>query len=216
MSGSVILRPVAVLFTDPVVVTGLVAQEESATRSSTSYCEFGLPGMNERLLEEAGFKLVMIEDVTQNEVEVSHRWHAARQRRAAELIRQEGKETLPAFSSSWTESSASPASEEYPAFFIWVASRARSSSKRKRANGLLVAQGSPGNLVGEVRKRGFPTCQRRAAELLLAQSMSARSRSRYPREGPLAVRSARFSCPAYFLLQSPNRGYPPPRGPPLA
>ena len=40
--------------------------------------------------------LVMTEDVTDNEVEVSRRWHDARERRAAELIRLEGEETFAA------------------------------------------------------------------------------------------------------------------------
>ena len=82
------------LYTDPVVVTGLVSGEEFATRGSTCYFEFGPPGVNERLLGEAGFELVMTEDVTDNEVEVSQRWHDARQQREAELIRLEGAETF--------------------------------------------------------------------------------------------------------------------------
>ena len=82
------------LYTDPVVVTGLVSKEEFATRSSTGYFEFGPPGVNERLIREAGFELVRTEDVTENEVQVSRRWHAARQQRAAELIRLEGEGTF--------------------------------------------------------------------------------------------------------------------------
>jgi SAM-dependent methyltransferase len=90
-----VLRPGGrILYTDPVVVTGLVSKEEFATRSSTGDFEFGPPGVNERLLVEAGFELVMTEDVTDNEVEVSRRWYAARQQRAAELIRREGAETF--------------------------------------------------------------------------------------------------------------------------
>ena len=90
-----VLRPGGrALYTDPVVVTGLVAKEEFATRSSTGYFEFGPLGVNERLLREAGLELVMTEDVTDNEVEVSQRWHDARERRAAELIRLEGEETF--------------------------------------------------------------------------------------------------------------------------
>src|SRR5262245_12934820 len=51
-----ILRPGGrVLYTDPVVVTGLVSKEEFATRSSTGYFEFCPPGVNARLLAEAGF-----------------------------------------------------------------------------------------------------------------------------------------------------------------
>ena len=90
-----VLRPGGrVLYTDPVVVTGLVSKEEFATRSSTGYFEFGPPGVNERLLREAGFEVVLTEDVTDNEVEVSQRWYAARQQREAELIRLEGAETF--------------------------------------------------------------------------------------------------------------------------
>ena len=82
------------LYTDPVVVTGVVTNQELATRSSTGYFEFCPPGVNERLIVEAGFELARAEDVTENEVEVSRRWHAARQERAAELIRLEGEETF--------------------------------------------------------------------------------------------------------------------------
>ena len=46
------------------------------------------------MIRAAGFELVGAEDVTANEVEVSRRWHAARQRLAAELIRLEGEETF--------------------------------------------------------------------------------------------------------------------------
>jgi SAM-dependent methyltransferase len=90
-----VLRPGGrMLYTDPVVVTGLVSKEEFATRSSTGHFEFGPPGVNERLVREAGFELVSVEDVTENEVEVSRRWHDARQKRAPELIRLEGEETF--------------------------------------------------------------------------------------------------------------------------
>jgi SAM-dependent methyltransferase len=90
-----VLRPGGrLLYTDPVVVTGLVSNEELATRSSTGYFEFCPPGVNERWIGQAGFELVRAEDVTENEVEVSRRWHAARQQRAAELTRLEGDETF--------------------------------------------------------------------------------------------------------------------------
>jgi SAM-dependent methyltransferase len=90
-----ILRPGGrALYTDPVVVTGLVSKEEFATRSSIGHFEFCPLGANERLLTEAGFELVMTEDVTDNAVEVSKRWHDARQQREAELVRLEGAETF--------------------------------------------------------------------------------------------------------------------------
>lgn len=90
-----VLRPGGrMLYTDPVVVTGLVAKEEFATRSSTGDFAFGAPGVNEKLIGESGFELVRAEDVTENEVEISRRWHDARQQRAAELIQLEGEETF--------------------------------------------------------------------------------------------------------------------------
>ena len=48
----------------------------------------------ERLIGRAGFKLVRAEDATDNEVVVSRGWQAARERRAAELIRLEGEATF--------------------------------------------------------------------------------------------------------------------------
>jgi SAM-dependent methyltransferase len=45
------LRPGGrMLYTDPVVVTGPVSNEELATHSSTGYFEFCPPGVNERLI----------------------------------------------------------------------------------------------------------------------------------------------------------------------
>jgi cyclopropane fatty-acyl-phospholipid synthase-like methyltransferase len=82
------------LYTDPVIVTGVVSNDEFATRSSTGYFEFCPPGVNEQLIRQAGFELVRNEDVTENEVEVSRRWHDARQQRAAELMRLEGEATF--------------------------------------------------------------------------------------------------------------------------
>src|SRR5262249_27653414 len=90
-----VLRPGGrMLYTDPVVVTGVVTKEEFATRSSTGDFAFGPPGANETLIREAGFELTQVEDVTDNETEVSRRWHDARQRQAAELMRLEGDETF--------------------------------------------------------------------------------------------------------------------------
>src|SRR5687768_16057548 len=62
------------LFTDPVVITGLVSNEELAARSSIGYFLFAPPGVNERLIEEAGFELARQEDVTKNAAAVSKGW----------------------------------------------------------------------------------------------------------------------------------------------
>ena len=80
------------LFTDPVVVTGLVSNEELAERSSIGFFLFAPPGVNERLIQEAGFELVRQEDVTENEAAVSKRWYDARAEDHDALVQIEGEE----------------------------------------------------------------------------------------------------------------------------
>lgn len=87
-----VLRPGGMaLFTDPVVVTGLVSNEEFAARSSIGYFVFAPPGVNERLIEEAGFLLLQGEDVTENAAVVSGRWHEARAADRQALVQIEGE-----------------------------------------------------------------------------------------------------------------------------
>ncbi len=78
--------------TDPVVITGPVTNDELALRSSIGLFLFVPPGVNERLIEEAGLHLVRQEDVTENAAHVSGRWHRARQSRRDALLRIEGEE----------------------------------------------------------------------------------------------------------------------------
>ena len=80
------------LFTDPVVVTGLVSSEELATRSSIGSFVFAPAGMNESLIEKAGFELDRSEDVTDNAAAVSKRWHDARAEDRHALVPIEGEE----------------------------------------------------------------------------------------------------------------------------
>jgi len=88
-----VLRPGGrALFTDPVVVTGPVTNDELALRSSVGLFLFVPPGVNERLLEQAGLRLVRQEDVTENAALVSGRWHRARQDHRDDLVRIEGEE----------------------------------------------------------------------------------------------------------------------------
>jgi cyclopropane fatty-acyl-phospholipid synthase-like methyltransferase len=82
------------LVTDPVVVTGLATKEDLATRSSTGHFEFCPPGVNERLLGDAGFELEPTIEATEAEAAVSQRWHDAREKRKADLTRMEGEETF--------------------------------------------------------------------------------------------------------------------------
>lgn len=89
-----LLRPGGrVVFTDPVVVTGPLTSEELAIRSSIGFFLFVPPGYDEEALAGAGLELVAREDRTPNMAETAARWHAARERRAADLRRIEGEET---------------------------------------------------------------------------------------------------------------------------
>ncbi len=83
-----------ILFTDPIVVTGLLSNKEIAIRGSIGYFLFAPVGEDERLLKEAGFASICCEDVTENEVKVSKRWHDARMKRRDDLIKIEGEKTF--------------------------------------------------------------------------------------------------------------------------
>jgi SAM-dependent methyltransferase len=90
-----VLRPDGrLLFTDPIVVTGQLSNEEIRVRSSIGYFLFTPAGCNERLLNESGFTLDEARDVTAAVVSVSSRWHAARARRRDQLVGLEGEETF--------------------------------------------------------------------------------------------------------------------------
>ena len=80
------------IFTDPVVITGPVTNDELVLRSSIGLFLFVPPGINERLIEQAGLRLIQQEDVTGNAALVAGRWHQARQAHKADLLRIEGEE----------------------------------------------------------------------------------------------------------------------------
>ena len=80
------------LFTDPIVVTGPVTNEEIRVRSSIGFYLFVPAGCNERLLEGAGFMIEELRDVTEAEASVSARWRDARARRRDVLAAMEGQE----------------------------------------------------------------------------------------------------------------------------
>ena len=80
------------LFTDPVVITGPVSNEELAARSSIGFFLFVPLEVTKNLISEAGFKLIRCEDVTGNIELTSRRWYAARQKHRDELLKIEGEE----------------------------------------------------------------------------------------------------------------------------
>jgi len=87
-----IVRPQGrVLFTDAMVVTGLVSNEELAVRSSIGFYLFLPPGENERLLAQAGFRLLGSQDLTQAAADIARRWHEAREQQRTALVGREGE-----------------------------------------------------------------------------------------------------------------------------
>jgi SAM-dependent methyltransferase len=87
-----VLRPGGrALFTDAMVVTGIVSHEELAIRSSIGFYLFVPPGENERLLGQAGFTVLQANDVTDNAAEVSRRRRDARARHREALVAREGQ-----------------------------------------------------------------------------------------------------------------------------
>jgi ubiquinone/menaquinone biosynthesis C-methylase UbiE len=79
------------LFTDAMVVTGVVSHQELATRSSIGFYLFVPPGVNEAMLRETGFAVREVRDVTANAAQVAARWKGARARHREALIAREGE-----------------------------------------------------------------------------------------------------------------------------
>ena len=80
------------LFTDPVVLTGPVSNEELAARSNIGFFLFVPLEVTQKLIREAGFKLIRCEDVTENIEKISQRWHASRLKYRDDLVKIEGQE----------------------------------------------------------------------------------------------------------------------------
>jgi ubiquinone/menaquinone biosynthesis C-methylase UbiE len=82
------------LFSDALVVGGMLSHEEIATRSSIGFYVFSAPGENERLIHRAGFSLITATDTTEAAASIAGRWHDARERYKVELIQAEGSKTF--------------------------------------------------------------------------------------------------------------------------
>jgi len=81
------------LFSDGLVVGGILSHEEIAARSSIGYYAFSPPGENERLLQAAGFQVISATDTAEAAAEIARRWRESRQRskNKDELISAEGQ-----------------------------------------------------------------------------------------------------------------------------
>jgi SAM-dependent methyltransferase len=78
------------LFTDAMIVTGLVSDEEVATRTSIGFYLIVPPGENERLITAAGFQLLAANDETEGAAVIARRWREAREQYRADLEAREG------------------------------------------------------------------------------------------------------------------------------
>ena len=78
------------LFTDAMVITGLISNSEIATRSSIGIYFFLPAGENERLIRAAGFRQISSEDLTSECTDTARRWHDSRARYSAQVSRLEG------------------------------------------------------------------------------------------------------------------------------
>lgn len=88
-----ILRPGGrLLFTDPIVVTGQLTGDEMRARSSIGYFLFTPAGVNELLLNAAGFRVLDEQDVTEAVATIAQRWRDARESRRDRLVPLEGED----------------------------------------------------------------------------------------------------------------------------
>jgi len=93
-----VLRPGGrILFTDAVIVTGMLLREEILARSGhMGQFIFTPPGVHDRFIEAAGFEGLVVEDVTSTIAMVTKNWHDAREKHKTRLI---GRESQPAYDS---------------------------------------------------------------------------------------------------------------------
>ena len=82
------------LFTDAGVITGPVSNEEIQRRTPHGYAQFVPPGINEQLLERAGFRVTERTDLTHTMIKSAAGRLAARTSRRSELETLEGHSTF--------------------------------------------------------------------------------------------------------------------------
>jgi hypothetical protein len=88
------------VFTDPIVVTGPLSNEEIATRATIDFFLFVPSDYDDRVLADAGFEVAIREDRTEAVTWVAGRWHDARAQRETalrEIERDERYDAVQAF-----------------------------------------------------------------------------------------------------------------------
>ena len=87
-----VLKPQGrLVFTDPIVVTGPLTNEEMNIRSSIGFFLFVPPELDQTLLQAEGFEVIVKEDRTENMARIASRWREAREAHAEELRKIEGE-----------------------------------------------------------------------------------------------------------------------------
>jgi SAM-dependent methyltransferase len=87
-----VLRPGGrLLFSDALVIGGLLSNQELVTRSSIGFYIYSPPGENERILAAAGFRRFSATDNTAAAAQIARRWRDARAEKSRELIAAEGE-----------------------------------------------------------------------------------------------------------------------------
>jgi SAM-dependent methyltransferase len=79
------------LFSDALIIGGIVSHDEIATRSSIGFYLFSPPGENERLILKAGFTDLKVLDTTEHAACTAGRWYQARQKYKDRLLVAEGE-----------------------------------------------------------------------------------------------------------------------------
>jgi len=82
------------LFTDALIVTGMLGSDEIAARTSIGYGLFVPLGENERVLAEAGLQVVSVEDTTESMAAIARRRYRAREQHEQRLRQTEGGDTF--------------------------------------------------------------------------------------------------------------------------
>ena len=78
------------VFTDATIITGTLSRDEIFDRSrSMGHFLFTPSGEHERLIGNAGFTELRVEDVTETIAGISKRWHDAREKRRIQLLEYE-------------------------------------------------------------------------------------------------------------------------------
>lgn len=86
-----VLRPGGrLVFSDALVINGVISNAEIAIRSSIGNYVFLPAGLNEQLTEQAGFHLTQADDTTASASMIAKRWYDARETRREALITFEG------------------------------------------------------------------------------------------------------------------------------